>query len=179
MAVVSNRFADQLNDQIANEFAAHLQYLAVATYYDAATMPKMAAHFYAQAMEEHVHARMMIQFLLDTGASVRLPAVAEPVNEFADIAAPVALALDQERRVTDQIYGLTRTAREDFDFAAEQFMQWFIKEQVEEVASMSDLLTVVRRSPDDIRAIEEFVAAVPKGDVDPTAPSAAGSTADA
>ena len=57
--------------------------------------------------------------------------------------APVTLALDQEKRVTEQINTLLRIAREESDFASEQFMQWFIKEQVEEVATMSDLLAVV------------------------------------
>ena len=49
-------------------------------------------------------------------------------------------------------------AREESDFASEQFLQWFIKEQVEEVASMSDLLAVVRRNADDVENIEEYVA---------------------
>jgi ferritin len=168
------RFAEQLNEQIANEFAAHLQYLACAIYYDSQTMPQTAAHFYGQAMEEHSHALMMVQFLLDTGALVRLPSIEGPVTEFADIVAPVALALEQEKRVTQEVYALTKTARDEVDFAAEQFMQWFIKEQVEEVASMSDLYTVVCRSTGDIRAIEEFAGAMRAGEIDPTAPPAAG-----
>ena len=65
---------------------------------------------------------------------------------FDDVVAPVALALDQEKRVTEQINGLLRIARDESDFASEQFMQWFIKEQVEEVATMSDLLAVVTRN---------------------------------
>ena len=62
---------------------------------------------------------------------------------FDDVVAPVELALAQEKRVTEQIDELLRIAREESDFASEQFMQWFIKEQVEEVATMSDLLAVV------------------------------------
>lgn len=169
------RFAEQLNAQIGNELAAHNQYLACAIYYDALTMPQMAAFFYAQALEERAHAMMMVQYLLDTDAAVEIPAVAAPVNEFPDVVAPVALALAQERRVTDQINGLLRTAREENDFASEQFMQWFIKEQVEEVATMSDLLTVVNRNVDDVEDIEEYVAREQGGEgADPTAPREAG-----
>ncbi|MCW2842951.1 MAG: Ferritin, Dps family protein, partial [Nocardioides sp.] len=59
--------------------------------------------------------------------------------------------------------------------ASEQFMQWFIKEQVEEVATMSDLLAVTTRNRDDIEDIEEYVAREQKGaDADPTAPREAG-----
>ena len=173
--MVAARFAEQLNVQIGNELAAHNQYLACAVYFDAETMPRMAAFFYAQALEERAHAAMMIQYLLDTDSPVEIPAVPAPENTFADVVAPVALALDQEKRVTEQINGLLRIAREENDFASEQFMQWFIKEQVEEVATMSDLLAVTTRNRDDIEDIEEYVAREQsaEGD-DPTAPRQAG-----
>ncbi|UFN44321.1 ferritin [Nocardioides okcheonensis] len=169
------RFADQLNVQIGNELAAHHQYLACAIHYDALTMPRMAAFFYAQALEERGHAMMMVQYLLDTDSEVAIPAVPAPTSSFADVVAPVALALEQERTVTEQVNGLLRIAREEHDFASEQFMQWFIKEQVEEVATMSDLLTVVSRNRDDVEDIEEYVAREHGGEgEDPTAPRQAG-----
>lgn len=173
--MVAARFAEQLNAQIGNELAAHNQYLACAVHYDAETMPQMAAFFYAQALEERAHAAMMIQYLLDTDSAVEIPAVPAPVNVFDDVVAPVALALEQEKRVTEQINGLLRTAREESDFASEQFMQWFIKEQVEEVATMSDLLAVTTRNRDDIEDIEEYVAREQGAEAaDPTAPRQAG-----
>jgi ferritin len=173
--VAAPRFTDQLNAQIGNELAAHNQYLACAVYYDALTMPRMAAFFYAQALEERSHAAMMIQYLLDTDADVVIPAVEAPVNTFEDVVAPVALALQQEKRVTEQINGLLRIARAEGDYASEQFMQWFIKEQVEEVATMSDLLAVTTRNRDDIEDIEEYVAREQgAGENDPSAPREAG-----
>ena len=173
--MTAERFAKQLNAQIGNELAAHNQYVAIAVHYDALTMPQMAALFYAQALEERDHAMMMVQYLVDTDAEVVLPAVEAPISAFADLVAPVELALAQERRVTDQINGLLRIAREEGDFASEQFMQWFIKEQVEEVATMSDLLAVVKRNLDDVEDIEEYVAREQGGEgADPTAPRQAG-----
>ena len=170
------RFVEQLNTQIGNELAAHNQYLACAVYYDALTMPRMAAFFYGQALEERDHAMMMVQYLLDTDSEGVIPGVEAPVSGFTDVVAPVALALDQEKRVADQINALLRTAREESDFASEQFMQWFIKEQVEEVSSMSDLLRVVQRAKDNPLLAEEFLARETIGDggADPTAPEAAG-----
>ena len=169
------RFVDQLNVQIGNELAAHNQYLACAIHYDALTMPQMAAFFYGQALEERDHAMMMVQYLLDTDAEVTIPGVEAPVATFADVVAPIELALAQEKRVTEQINGLLRIAREEYDFASEQFMAWFIKEQVEEVATMSDLLAVVTRNRTDIEDIEEYVAREQRaGDADPTAPRIAG-----
>ena len=169
------RFTDQLNVQIGNEFAAHNQYLACAVHYDALTMPQLAAFFYGQALEERLHAMMMVQYLLDTDAPVEIPGVEAPVAAFEDVVAPIALALEQEKRVTEQINGLLRIAREENDFASEQFMRWFIKEQVEEVATMNDLLAVVTRCRDDLEDIEEWVAREAKdGGEDATAPREAG-----
>ena len=138
-------------------------------------MPQMARFFYAQALEERDHAMMMVRYLLDADADVHIPGVSAPTVEFEDIVAPIQLALDQERRVTGQINELTALARSENDFASDQFMQWFVKEQVEEVSTMSDLLTVVTRSKDDIEAIEEYVAREHGGgETDPTAPPIAG-----
>jgi ferritin len=170
----AERFVEQLNSQIGNEFAAHQQYVACAVYYDALTMPQMAGFFYAQATEERNHAMMMVQYLIDQDARVAIPGVAAPVVDFDDLVAPVALALAQEKRVTAQINELTRTAREESDFASDQFMQWFIKEQVEEVATMHDLLAVVKRSK-DIEAIEDYVQREQSGAAnDASAPAIAG-----
>ena len=142
----AERFVEQLNTQIGNEFAAHQQYVACAVYYDALTMPQMAGFFYAQAMEERDHAMMMVNYLVDQDAQVRDPRRRGAARRLRRHRRPGALALEQERRVTVQINELTRIAREEYDFASDQFMQWFIKEQVEEVATMSDLLTVVKRA---------------------------------
>jgi ferritin len=173
--VPADRFVEALNAQIGNELAAHNQYLACAIHYDGQTMPQMAAFFYRQALEEREHALMMVQYLLDIDAQVSIPGVEAPQSSFGNVVAPVELALDQEKRVTEQVNALLRIAREESDFASEQFLQWFIKEQVEEVATMSDLLTVVTRNQDDLEDIEEYVAreAGREGD-DPTAPRIAG-----
>jgi ferritin len=173
--VPATRFVEQLNAQIGNELAAHNQYLACAVYYDALTMPRMAAFFYQQALEERDHAMMMVQYLLDTDAEVVVPAVEAPTSAFDGLVAPVELALAQERRVTEQVNALVRTAREESDYASEQFLQWFVKEQVEEVATMSDLLAVVSRNRDDIENVEEYVAREQNGpESDATAPRRAG-----
>jgi ferritin len=169
-------FVDRLNEQIGHEFAAAQQYLAIAVYYDDETLPRLAAFFYAQALEERNHALMMVQYLLDAGAAAPIPGIAAPQNEFGDVVAPVTLALAQERRVTDQINALTAIARQEGDYTSEQFMQWFIKEQIEEVASMSDLLKVVERARDNPLLAEEYLVREAPADAgpDPTAPPVAG-----
>ena len=153
-----SRFTEALNEQIAYEFGASQQYVAIAVHYDAQTLPQLAAHFYRQAVEERNHAMMMVQYLLDSGEQALIPGVEAPRTSFEDAVAPVRLALEQEKSVTADIVRITGIAREENDLVAEQFMHWFLQEQREEVSSMSALLDVVTRSKDSVMHVEDFLA---------------------
>src|SRR4051794_1032292 len=133
----NDAFVDRLNEQIGNEFSASQQYVAMAVHYDASTLPQLAGFFYRQAVEERNHAMMMVQYLLDVGGEPRIPEVPSPRREFDDVVEPVRQALEQERKVSTQIDELMTAARDAGDYASEQFVLWFVKEQVEEVATMS------------------------------------------
>jgi len=158
-------FPEKLNEQVAYEFAASQQYVAIAVWFDKETLPLLAAHFYRQALEERNHAMMIVQYLLDADHEVAIPAVEAPKTAFGDAREPVALALEQEKRVTEQIAELARLAREENDLVGEQFMHWFLQEQREEVASMSDLLKIVERSSEsNILLAEDYLSRNPVGD---------------
>ena len=174
--MADQNFADALNEQISNEFAAQQQYIGAAVYYDSETLPRLAAFFYRQAVEERNHAMIMVQYLLDTDEEVKIPDITSQQTRYDDVVGPVKMALEQEKRVSDEINDLFKLAREQGDFRAEQFLTWFVKEQVEEVSSMNDLLNVVERSKDNPLLAEEFLAREQVGDAgaDPTAPPAAG-----
>jgi ferritin len=171
------RFPQALNEQIGREFAASQQYVAIAVYYDSETLPQLAGHFYRQAVEERNHAMIIVQYLLDSDEQVAIPGVDSPRTDFSDPVAPVALALEQEKQVTEQIVELAKLAREEGELVGEQFLHWFLEEQREEVSSMSDLLNTVRRAADaNILLVEEYLARVGTGEDAPsaTAPPAAG-----
>jgi bacterioferritin B len=169
------RFTDALNQQIANEFGASQQYVAIAVYYDAETLPQLAATFYRQAVEERNHAMMIVQYLLDADEPVTIPAVEAPRSAFGNPTEPVALALEQEKRVTDQIVALVGLAREDGNLVGEQFLHWFLQEQREEIASMSHLLSTVERAGDNLLLVEELLArTADESPLEAGAPPAAG-----
>ena len=170
------RFAQAINQQIANEFAASQQYIAVAVYYDGETLPQLAAHFYRQAVEERNHAMMLVQYLLDSDEEVVVSGIDAPQTAFGDSVAPVSLALEQEKRVTEQIAALVALAREEGELVGEQFLHWFLQEQREEVSSMTALLQVVERSRDNVMLVEEYLARESGGEnpLEAGAPPAAG-----
>src|SRR6188472_651010 len=169
-------FAASLNEQIRNEFSASQQYIAVAVYYDSQSLAVLAAHFYRQAVEERNHAMIMVQYLLDADADVATPGIDEPQTDFADAVAPVALALGQEKRVTEQIIELVKLARDEGELVGEQFLHWFLQEQREEVASMTELLAIVERGKDNLLAVEEYLSRAAGGEnpLEAGAPPAAG-----
>ena len=150
--------------------------MACATYYDGETLPQLAQFFYRQALEERGHAMMMVQYLLDADEEVVIPGVGAPQTQFADVVVPVSLALAQEKRVTDQIVELVKLAREEGELVGEQFLHWFLQEQREEVASMTELLAVVERGKDNLLHVEEHLgrAASGKSPLGAGAPPAAG-----
>lgn len=152
-----SKFQALLQDQIRNEFNAEHQYMAVALWFDNADLPVLAKYFYKQAVEERNHAMMIAQYLIDQDISVEMPGIESATSHFANAKEPIALALAQEQAVTDQIVQLAKTAREEGDYQGEQFMQWFLKEQVEEVATMKTLLTVAERASANLFDLENFV----------------------
>jgi ferritin len=154
----SERFVEALNEQIAAELAAAHQYLAIATWYEGQTFPRLARLFSEQAGEEREHAQRMIGYLVESGVRPRLGSIPAPQADFPDHVAPIQLALEQERRVSVQITSLFEIARETRDPASEVFMQWFVSEQVEEEAKAEALLAVAERVREFPMMLEEFVA---------------------
>ena len=108
---------------------------------------------------------IMVQYLLDADEAVRIPGLEAPQTDFGSVREPVALALEQEKRVTDQIVALVSLAREEGNLVGEQFLHWFLQEQREEVSSMSDLLSVVERALEsNILLAEDYLSRNPVGD---------------
>ena len=156
--MASERFVDALNAQIGREFSAAHQYVAIAAYYTEQTFPQLAAYFYEQADEEREHALKMVNYLIDRGVHAEIGPVTAPRTGFADHVEPIQLALDQEKQVTVRISELFEIARETRDYASEQFIQWFLEEQVEEEASINDLLAVAERTRSVPMLLEEYLA---------------------
>ena len=153
-----SKFYRLLVDQVRHEFTASHQYVAIAAWFDDQDLPQLARLFYEQSLEERDHAMMIVRHLLDMDVDFALPDVGEIVTDFSTPRDLVALALQQEREVTAQFQRLAEVARDENEYIGEQFLQWFLQEQVEEVAKMSTLLNVVDRPNGNLFDVETFVA---------------------
>ena len=152
-----SKFYELLQQQIHNEFNASQQYTALAVWFDSQDLPQLAKHFYGQSVEERNHAMALVQYMLDTDHHVEIPSTGEVRNDFSEVTELVDLALEQEKEVAADIKEIAKAARAEDDYMGEQFMQWFLSEQVEEISQMSTLRNVVRRANGNLFEIETFL----------------------
>lgn len=134
----------KLNEQIAHEFQAAHNYMAMACRFDNLGLKVLSQWFFRQGEEEREHGKRILKYLLDIGAEVSLAPVPAPVGNLTDPVTIVQTALHQEENVTQQIHDLVALAEQHKDYATRSFLSWFVDEQVEEVATMTELLQMLK-----------------------------------
>lgn len=149
---------DMLNQQIGKEQHASSVYLAMASWCDQRGLSRSASFFYKQSEEEREHMMKIFKFINDNGGSAFSPDVSKITHEYASIKEVFELALQQEISVTQSIYKIVAKCRKVLDFGTENFLQWFVEEQMEEEQTMRDILDVIdlmRDSP--LKLIDERI----------------------
>jgi ferritin len=174
--LANEKLIQAFNQQIGNEMGASMQYIAIASYFDSETLPQLARFFYKQSEEERTHAMKFVKFINDVGGKVQIPALPAPKADFTTADEAVSKALEWEEEVTRQIYDLVEIARADRNYVGIRFLDWFVEEQLEEVTSMNDLLSVIRRAgPDRLLFVEEYLSRQGRSGLEsPAAPSSGG-----
>jgi len=152
---------DTLNAQATEEFTASAQYLAIALYFERETLPELAGYFHLQAAEELGHATKLLGYINEAGGIPIIAPTRAVKNDFSGVKECIRLALNQELTVTRQINNLVKVALENDDYLTNQFLQWFVAEQLEEVSSMTDLLNIVKRAGDNLFRVEEYLSRTP------------------
>jgi ferritin len=161
--LISDKLAQALSEQVGHEFGASMQYLMIASYFEREALPQLAARFFAQAAEESGHAMKILKYVNEAGGKSAIPAIPAGKSEFGSVEEAVQKSLDWELEVTRQINDLVGIAIRENDHLTQNFLQWFVNEQLEEVNTMETLLRNVRRAGDDLLRVEEFVARESRG----------------
>ncbi len=157
--MISDKLAQAMSTQVGRELAAELQYVAIATHFEREMLAKLSGFFYRQAAEEHGHAMKFVHYVTGAGGKVVLPAVEAPRNDIDSAEAAARLSVDWENEVTRQIRVLMDQAVKENDYLAQDFLRWFINEQLEEVTTMEALLKVIQRAgPNGLLFVESYVA---------------------
>jgi len=156
--LISNEMTKKMNAQIGSELGASNQYLRIAAYFDSENLPELATFFFRQSDEERMHALKFVHYVLEAGGEIEIPAIPATPGQISSAKAAVQMALDWELEVTNQINDIMALAVEQHDFIAQQFLHWFVSEQLEEVSTMSELVSVIDRAGEQLLLVEEYIA---------------------
>ncbi|MCM4159440.1 ferritin [Antarcticibacterium flavum] len=123
---------DLLNEQIKKEAHSSSVYLAMASWCDQNGLINSAKFFYEQSQEEREHMMRIFHFINDNGGTAYSPEVSNISHDYNSLEEIFENALDQEIAITKSIHNIVLKCRKVQDLTSEYFLQWFVKEQMEE-----------------------------------------------
>lgn len=142
--MISNKMLEELNDQIHAELFSEYLYLSMAAWLDAQNLEGFAHFFKVQASEERAHAMKFYGYIYDVGGSVTLKGLDTPKAVFDSPVAVFEAALEHEKYITARVNNLVKLARSEDDYKTENFLSWFLAEQIEEENSMVKSLDLTK-----------------------------------
>lgn len=156
---LNNKVLAALNAQIGMEYEASLKYDSIGCYFTLEDLPQLSKFFFKQSTEEREHAHKLVKYVLDRDGKVVIPELAAPPHSFSSPVEAVKAALESEKKVTKSILSLYELAAAEKDHATAIMLQWFVTEQVEEEATVKQLLSFVERGKESgMMTVEDYLA---------------------
>lgn len=156
---LGKKILDALNAQIGMEYEASIKYDSIGAYFTLQELPQLSKFFFKQSTEEREHAHKLVKYVLDRDGQVIIPTLAAPPYLFDSPAAAVSVALESECKVTKSILALYDLALAERDHATSIMLQWFVTEQVEEEATVRQMLSFVERGKESgMLTVEDYLA---------------------
>ncbi len=146
--MLSKAVQDAINEQVKDELYSAYLYLSMEAYFEAMSLPGFAAWMRAQSQEEVAHAMKLFDFINERGGRAELHAIEQPPVDFDSPRDVFEMTYEHEQKVTALIHNLYEVALEENDYAAQVMLHWFIDEQVEEEANVSQILDTLERIGD-------------------------------
>ena len=139
---------DALNTQMTFELQSAYEYFAISSWYKANNLEGFAGFMQTHGMEELTHAQKIYDYVFERLSTAEFGALDKPKAEYESALAAMETAFQHELNVTQRIHNLVDLAREDGDKATENFLQWFVQEQVEEEALVDDIVQQLKQVGD-------------------------------
>ncbi len=146
--MLSKKMLEELNKQMNREFYSGYLYMGLATYFRKENWNGFAHWMDMQAKEEFDHAMKFYQYIFERDSVPEWDALEKPPSSWSSALSAFEVALEHEKKITAHINDLVKLAREEEDYATEAFLQWFISEQVEEEASIREIIQHINQAPD-------------------------------
>lgn len=151
--MISEKLEKAFNDQINKEFYSEYLYLSMQAYFERLNLKGFVNWFNVQVQEEHAHALGMFNYLHERGGEVKLQSIDAPEFNWDSPLACFEQVLEHEEYVTSRINALMDVADEVKDRAALSFLDWYLKEQVEEEANVGGVLATLKLIKGDANAL--------------------------
>ena len=162
--MISKKMEQAINKQIKEELFSAYLYLSMSAYFEGMSLVGFANWMRVQAQEEQFHAMKFFDYIGERGGSVELLAIDKPANSWESIQEVFEETLKHEEFITSKINELVTIAKEENDYASQNFLQWYIDEQVEEESTASEILEQIKFLGDNKHGIlmldREFKARV-------------------
>jgi ferritin len=146
--MIGTKIQNAFNAQIQHELGSAYLYLSMAAYFHSANLDGFARWMRVQTKEEEAHGMKFFDHLRDRGARVELEELPKPKLKWASPLDAFRAAYAHEQFITGKINALCKLAEKEGDYAAKVFLDWFVKEQVEEEASASKIVQLLERIKD-------------------------------
>lgn len=143
---ISEKLERIINQQIANEFQSAYIYLGMAAYYEGTPYKGFAKWMRLQAKEETEHAEKFFNYLASRGGKIELHAIEKVATEFENVVEPFQKAYEHEMRVTGWIHDIYELAVLEKDYETQEFLNYFVREQIEEEEQTLDFLEKLQMS---------------------------------
>lgn len=147
--MVSQKLIKALNDQFNYELLSAHYYVAMASYCSDQDLDGFANFFKAQAEEERFHAMKFYDYITEVDGRILVTDIKTPQNNFKSVTDVFKEALDHEQSVTKRVYGIMDIAQDEKEHATQNFLNWFVAEQVEEEANMKAIIKRLERLGND------------------------------
>jgi ferritin len=170
--MLKKKMLKALNDQINAEMFSSYLYLSMEAYFQSISLKGFAAWMRVQAQEEMLHAMKFYDYVNERGGKVTLDAIAKPETNWASPLAVFEAVLKHEEHVTSLINDLVDLAIGEKDHASNNFLQWFVSEQVEEEASAGEVVEKLKLIKDNTSGLFMMDAELGKRVFTPPAPAA-------
>ncbi len=145
---LTDKMLEALNDQMTFELHSAYEYFAISAWYKAENLDGLAGFMQTHGTEEMTHAQKIYDYIIGRRAKVDFGAIDKPKGEYDSALDGMETAFGHELEVTRRIHALVDLAREENDKATENFLQWFVTEQVEEEALIDDLVQRLKQVGD-------------------------------
>jgi len=138
--MASKKMIDALNNHLNEEYYSSYLYLSMAAYFETKNLKGVANWFKMQSQEEYGHGMKFYGFINQVGGKVNLKAIKAPKTNWKSIMEVFAETLAHEKHITGLINKLVGQAMLEKDYATNNFLQWFVTEQVEEEATVEEII---------------------------------------